>query len=813
MTTMTPPPPAPLAPAITGALSRLRNRIRGYVWVEGLALAVAWLGLAFWLSLAIDWLPVKLGAYDEPSRPWRIVILAAAVVIFFGLVAWMVLRRSFVALPNRTMAVILERRFRDFNDALMTTVEMTEMPEHAAEFNPDMLAYTYAQAEERSATVPVTAVFNPVPLIRNLAIAALLLLSIGVFGLAAPHALGIWASRYLALSQTTWPRASHIAVDGPKVRKIAKGDDATITVQAATSHVVPKAVRISYWSDGGASGRENMVRQGTARDGFQLFTYTFRGRLEGLTFDAVGGDHRVRDYRIQVVDSPTAELTLYCEFPPYMVDEQNNINTPREIAGTGIVQLPLGTKVTVRAKANKPLLDAQVTYPNDKGEDQHTTLNFNPPSDRFEFVISSLNIDSTLLFLLHDVDDIRSREPIRLSLVAQPDEIPQVEMRLRGISDAVTAEVRIPAEGQITDDHGVIKTWFAYAIDDEDPRNVPFRLAPKGRTELVFARGNDEEALDIREEVRARNAALRQAEPGKPGENPPPGASKPEEGQAEDCQAGGAQPPPAAKPPEGGPMELVLKPGQRLVVIMQAQDACSLGDKPRIGASRRYELRVVTPEELRGLLAGREINLRARFERILEEVTATRDSLTEVTLRPEDLRGGKLPVLPGDPDAGKPVTPERLRALGHLRTQRCQQNSLKNSGETMEIALQFDDIRDELLNNRLYTEEYEKRLKDGISDPLKEIAGPMFAELDKRLLALEGLLSDTSTADHATRAAALLAAQEQSDAIIVKMHEVLGKMLEMEAFNRAVELLREIVERQKRLNDKTKQHQLENLNR
>jgi hypothetical protein len=791
-----------LAPAITSALSRLRGRIRAYVWVEGLALAVAWLGLAFWLTLAIDWLPVKLGAYDEPSLPWRIVILAGTVVVFFGLVAWMVLRRSFVALPNRTMAVILERRFRDFNDALMTTVEMTEIPEHAAEFNPDMLAYTYAQAEERSATVPVTAVFNPVPLIRNLAIAAALVLSIGVFALAAPSAMGIWASRYLGLSQVTWPRASHIEIDGPKVRKIAKGDDATITVRAATSHVVPKTVRVSYRSDGGASGRENMVRQGTPRDGFQLFTYTFRGRLEGLTFDAVGGDHRVRDYRIEVVDSPTAELTLYCEFPPYMVDEQNNINTPRQISGTGIVQLPQGTKVTVRAKANKLLLDAHVTYPNEKGEDQHTTLSFNPPSDRFEFVIPSLDIDSTLLFLLHDADDIRSREPIRLSLVAQPDEIPQVEMRLRGISDAVTADVRIPAEGQITDDHGIIKTWFAYGIDDEDLQDVPFKSQPKGRTELVFERGKDEEALDIREEIRARNAALRQAEPGKAGANPSPDASKNSERDGDEQQ-----------PPAAGPMELVLKPGQRLAVIMQAQDACTLGDKPRVGASRRYELRVVTPEELRGLLAGREINLRARFERIVEEVTATRDSLSEVVLRPEDLRGGKLPVLAGDPDVGKPVTPERLRVLGHLRTQRCQQNSLKNAGETMEIALQFDDIRDELLNNRLYTEEYEKRLKDGISDPLKEIAGPMFTELDKRLLNLEGLLSDTSTADNATRAAALLAAQEQSDAIIVKMHEVLGKMLEMEAFNRAVELLREIVERQKRLNDKTKQHQLESLNR
>ena len=35
----------------TSLLRRLRRRIRRYVWLEGLAAAVAWLGVAFWLSL------------------------------------------------------------------------------------------------------------------------------------------------------------------------------------------------------------------------------------------------------------------------------------------------------------------------------------------------------------------------------------------------------------------------------------------------------------------------------------------------------------------------------------------------------------------------------------------------------------------------------------------------------------------------------------------------------------------------------------------------------------------------------------------
>ena len=45
-----------LAPAVHWTLAALRRRIRRYVWLEGLTTAIAWLGVAFWGSLAIDWL-------------------------------------------------------------------------------------------------------------------------------------------------------------------------------------------------------------------------------------------------------------------------------------------------------------------------------------------------------------------------------------------------------------------------------------------------------------------------------------------------------------------------------------------------------------------------------------------------------------------------------------------------------------------------------------------------------------------------------------------------------------------------------------
>ena len=49
------------------------------------------------------------------------------------------------------------------------------------------------------------------------------------------------------------------------------------------------------------------------------------------------------------------------------------------------------------------------------------------------------------------------------------------------------------------------------------------------------------------------------------------------------------------------------------------------------------------------------------------------------------------------------------------------------------------------------------------------------------------------------------AALEQIDAILVEMQQVRDKMLELESFNEAVELLREIIAAQQNLTERTKE--------
>jgi hypothetical protein len=433
-------------------------------------------------------------------------------------------------------------------------------------------------------------------------------------------------------------------------------------------------------------------------------------------------------------------MTLWCEFPKYMVREEQDLYTPREVPVSEFMQLPVGTRVTVRAKSNKPLVRVQVDYP--VAKDQATTEIIHPlgtgaNASQFHFTLESLNEDKTLLFTLFDTDGIHNRDPVRLSLGARPDESPQLVLRLRGIGTAITPSARLPIVGELSDDYGLAKAWFEYRIDDAEPVTRPLGKQPEGRATLSFEDKPDQnEAFDVRDEIK-------------------------------------------------------VEPKQKLLIAVKAADQYDLEGEPHVGSSQKFLLDVVTPDQLRLILEGRELNLRRRFEQIVEEVTQTRETLTNINLEEKPAEAASEGASPGASDSNL--------SLSSLFAQRSLQNCRKNAHETLGVAVSFDDIREELVNNRLDTEELKARLKDRIADPLRAIAEERFPELERRL---EGLLG--KIADKTQGPKALADSIQQVDLILVEMNEILSQMLELETFNEAVALLRSIIEEQQKINEETK---------
>ena len=109
--------------------------------------------------------------------------------------------------------------------------------------------------------------------------------------------------------------------------KVAKGSNLRLKVRAALkAKVVPETCTIHYRTADGERGRVTMNRMKRSRDEYQQYMFSgkpLRGILSTVQFDVVGYDYRVRDYTIEVVDSPAiVGVELDCQFPAYLVDEK-----------------------------------------------------------------------------------------------------------------------------------------------------------------------------------------------------------------------------------------------------------------------------------------------------------------------------------------------------------------------------------------------------------------------------------------------------------------------------------------------------------
>ena len=456
--------------------------------------------------------------------------------------------------------------------------------------------------------------------------------------------------------------------------------------------------------------RAGVVEPG--RDAFQEYTYKLKGVLTDRELWIVGGDDRIGPLQVDVVDSPTLTHTmLHCEYPEYTK------RAAHDIAVTGLVQVPVGTRVTIEAESNKPLVSVQldVVAPDKPPETRKLDLvaQAGQPQTRFSFPLDALDSDRTVLCTLLDVDGIRNRDPVRLSLGAVPDEAPQVNVQLVGIGTAITPEARLPVAGDVLDDYGVANIWFEYHVDETAPVRQPLSVTASGRDKLAI-----QDAL------------------------------------------------------EAGP--LGLQPKQKLSFAVAAADTYALADAPNVGASQRYVLDVVTAAQLRAILEARELLLRRRFETMIGEFTETRDLLARIEFAADKPAGtvgtgdsnkpgtdagaaNKPPAGDEPEDAIRNVekkTPEQLRAYAYSQAERVLQNTQRSGHETLEVAESFDAIRAELFNNRIETEELKTRLKDGIADPLRKIVSDRFPALDLQLRDLRTKLGDPQAAALQTAAVA-----------------------------------------------------------
>ena len=562
--------PAAVTPAsgpLWQLLADVRRRARAWIWIE----SVAWLALVacggFWVSLAFDW------CVEPPPGVRGVLLMATAAGLVWVLVNRLVMRLA-VPLRDDALAVIVERSHPEFRDSLSTAVSLAGG--RRDDIDRALLERTTAAAEALVARVDRRRMFRHRSL-SSLAFAAVAAaMTIAVFVGWRPAVAGVWARRALLLHDDPWPRRTALEADGfvHGVRKVARGADVDVIVHAHAADGPPAAVDLRIRGPAGWK-TARMGTRGGADGERQTFGHVIEAVGEDLRLEVRGGDARLRNLRLVVVEPPAVETLAIRGVPPEYLG-----GPVRSPPVSRLVNLPRGSRVAIDCRATKPLAAARLTVRpvgTLPGADAVVVgeRTASPSGTDVAGVVEMLDRDLVVTLELVDTDGLTNREPITFTLVATPDEVPRVATRLHGISSAVTPRARLPIVGTLSDDHGLTAA----------------------EVRLVW--------------------------------QPPANAASASHTVSLDAVHGGAPLVELAADDASVPLEsLGLVPGTRLTVMVAARDACTLEGMPQTGTSDTWTLDVVAPEALQAMLEAREIVLRRRYEAAIEDLAQGRERLT-----------------------------------------------------------------------------------------------------------------------------------------------------------------------------------------
>jgi hypothetical protein len=171
----------------------------------------------------------------------------------------------------------------------------------------------------------------------------------------------------------------------------------------------------------------------------------------------------------------------------------------------------------------------------------------------------------------------------------------------------------------------------------------------------------------------------------------------------------------------------------------------------------------------------------------------------------ESLNDSSSPPLPLSVSPTLSSASQRALARRRLRVAGSLQNVVQSADEITGVAEAFDDLHDQLTNNRIDIPDLKSRLREQIAQPLHRIGEERMPQLVARLELVEEHLQDDAAAPELARAIAL------ADEVLVEMRQVLDRMLELETYNEVLDLLRGIITDQQEINRRTKERQKERL--
>ena len=788
-----------LPDSIGQLLATVRGKLRKYSLLSGLLACLIAAGVFFWITTAVDSGWFALQRLELPSG-LRTLILVGMVI--GG--CWLLLTRILLPVVRRhrdqELALLLEKRFPQFQDRLVTTVEGSNGYPGTGPVVDSMLQRTAKDAGEVAASVSSSDVFELQPLKWRGWVAGLLCLSIAGCGVLEPGSLARWWNAFVRVQDTYHLRTTDlqfrvVAQPGDRRLEFRETADAMLYLhprgadfelemlvpegqaESGKDWIVPERVRVDVVREDGTRSRTYV-----SSSAGNTFRFILTRLQETVSIEVLAGDFRTPvPLQIQSVTPPSIDaMQVDCVYPDYTGWNQQRETTVAVLGNE--ISLPIGTQFNLMAQSNKSLVSARIVTDFFEISGDRTSCeliaregfeaDFQPigplvsedgsaigvqfllksvdagqseaaaaPPDRSLLTISP---NTSLRFFLHDEDDIISVAPETVRVRGIADRPPVIATRTTGVTNSITRRAIIPVTGTIEDDYGLESARFEFIVDDETTwRSREFRQA-------------------VTQGVTVYNLASQDA-------------SRPERFDVQ-------------------PLE--LSEGQMLSVAVVATDGCT---EPTSQTSRSEPVlfRIVSNEELLSLLYTRELNLRQRFEEVIGKLVQVEDELKfhqEVATRVES--GTKSETESQDRIA---LTECARRSGDTLRTQ---------NNELEAIAMGFEEVVEQLINNQIPPRLLAENMQKNIVSPMEQV-------LVDELVSADRTISRYRVAAANGKDCSEMLKESITDvrAVVTKLNQILENVRDMAEFHEVLADLNDILEDQQKIQNETNVQQIRNLRR
>lgn len=472
--------PLQATPSLERLLVGLGQKLRLLVLLRALGLAaltfVVWWAWAYFADFVL--------AVPSPVRRAHGVLLIVLPLVVF----WRTGLRHLFRLPGRReLAILLEAR-QGSQDLFTSATDFQLSLDTPMEASQPLIARLFASAEARAEQLAKggqrLGVLDARRPLQSAGAALFgLVLLVSAFGLW-PHHQRVFASRIFGAGEP-WPQLTFLTVEVPLesgVRRtpeglfvrMARGEDLPVTVLAEGR--APETVELLF-DDG---SKRTLAPAGT-RAGGALFVTTLRGVSKDLSFLAVGGDDR----------RGLARVTVEALSPPDLRQLVAKV-TPPDYSGLA-TQSYTNSDLAVLAGSRVEFL-AEVTPANATGfvrllpEDRLVALE--PSADGLAFALSAER-SLRLRFELTDDQGLANPDPGLWSLTVREDRAPRVSVRSPETLNLETTDAGVlPLWVAVDDDFAVTEARLVTepTLAETKGRSLPLELRPVGdQNDKVFA--------------------------------------------------------------------------------------------------------------------------------------------------------------------------------------------------------------------------------------------------------------------------------------------------------------------------------------